>query len=270
MKTKNKQILLTNDDGIHSPGLWAVAGVLAQIGYVTVVAPREQYSGAGRSLPTNSDGIIEIKQVEVNNQNWKVYAVGGSPAQTVLHGALEILSVKPDLVVSGINFGENMGTGITTSGTVGAALEAAGLGIPSIAVSLETAIEHHYSLSDDIDFNSASHFTSLFAKLLLDQTMPFDVDLLNINIPCDASVESAWEFTRISRIRLFESVPPERTRWSEPGRVGYRFSSCWKSAEPGTDVHALKINRTISVTPVSMDMTSRIDFTKLENMLPNS
>jgi len=266
MNTKNKQILLTNDDGIHSPGLWAAAGVLAQIGYVTVVAPREQYSGAGRSLPTNSDGIIEIKQVEVNNQNWKVYAVGGSPAQTVLHGAMEIIPVKPDLVVSGINFGENLGTGLTASGTVGAALEAAGLGIPSLAVSLETAIEHHYSLSDDINFNTASHFTQKFAKLLLNQSMPVDVDLLNINIPCDATVETAWELTKISRIRLFEAVPPDRTNWSEPGRVGYKFSSDWINSLPGTDVHALRINKTVSVTPISMDMTSRINLANLDKM----
>jgi len=267
MNPQDKRILLTNDDGIHSPGLWAAAGVLAQLGYVTVVAPREQYSGAGRSLPKNSDGIIEIKEVRVNNQNWNVYAVGGSPAQAVLHGALEILSIKPDLVVSGINFGENLGTGITASGTVGAALEAAGLGIPSLALSLETPIEHHYSLSDDIDFITASHFTLKFADVLLNQSMPNDVDILNINIPCDATIETPWELTRISQVRLFKAVPPKRTRWSDPGRVGYRFSSEWMSAVPGTDVHALRINKTISVTPISMDMTSRIDLPNFDKTL---
>ena len=139
MYNKGSQILLTNDDGIHSPGLWSAAGALAQLGFVTVLAPREQYSGAGRSLPTNSDGIIETKEVRVNGQVWRVYAVGGSPAQAVLHGALEILPNKPDLVVSGINFGENLGTGITGSGTVGAAMEAAGLGIPSMAISFPSS-----------------------------------------------------------------------------------------------------------------------------------
>ena len=267
MYNKGSQILLTNDDGIHSPGLWSAASALAQLGFVTVLAPREQYSGAGRSLPTNSDGIIETKEVRVNGQVWTVYAVGGSPAQAVLHGALEILPNKPDLVVSGINFGENLGTGITGSGTVGAAMEAAGLGIPSMAISLETSIEHHYSISDDVDFNVASHFTLMFAKKLLNQSMPEDVDLLNINIPKEATVDTPWEITRISRIRTFESVPPTRTDWSVPARVGYRFSPDWVNAVPGTDIYALRKNKTVSVTPISLDMTSRTNLHKFEQFL---
>jgi len=79
-----------------------------------------------------------LEQVCVNGKNWTVHAVGGTPAQAVLHAVLEILPRKPDLVVSGINYGENVGSGVTVSGTVGAALDAAGLGIPALAVSLET------------------------------------------------------------------------------------------------------------------------------------
>src|SRR5260221_2714382 len=114
---KKPQILLTNDDGIRSPGLWAAAAVLSEFGYVTVTAPCEQSSGAGRSLPNTSDGIISEEQVQVNGQKWSVFAVGGSPAQSVLHGVLEILKFKPDLVVSGINYGENVASGVTISGT---------------------------------------------------------------------------------------------------------------------------------------------------------
>jgi 5'-nucleotidase len=266
MNRDKKQILLTNDDGIHSPGLWAAAGELAQLGFVTVVAPREQYSGAGRSLPTNSDGIIETKQVQVNGQDWTVYAVGGSPAQAVLHGALEILPVKPDLVVSGINFGENLGTGVTVSGTVGAALEAAGIGIPALAISLETLIEHHYSLSDNVDFRAAAHFTGSFARILLNQDMPSDMDVLKVDVPINATQKTPWEITRISRVRLFEAFPPKRASWLTPGRVGYRFSKDWQKAEPGTDVHALRINKTVSVTPLSLDLTSRIDLQDLDRI----
>ena len=116
MKTK-PQILLTNDDGIRSPGLWAAAGALASLGHVTVAAPKEQSSGMGRSLPSTSSGIIHEEQLEINGQNWTVYAVSGSPAQAVLHAILEIMPQKPDLVVSGINYGENLGLGITVSGT---------------------------------------------------------------------------------------------------------------------------------------------------------
>lgn len=267
MKKGKKNILLTNDDGIHSPGLWAAAGVLANLGFVTVVAPREQYSGAGRSQPTNSDGIVETKVVTVNNQEWTVYAVGGSPAQAVLHGALEILPQKPDLIVSGINFGENIGSGVTVSGTVGAALEGAAIDIPALAISRETSIEHHYTLSDKVDFSAAAYFTQLFAKILLTKPMPPDVDVLKVDVPCEATIETPWEITRISRVRLFEPVPPKRGSWSQPGRVGYQFAAGWKSAEPGTDIHAMKVKETVSVTPLSLDLTSRIDLSKFEQDL---
>lgn len=265
MKKNSPQILLTNDDGIQSPGLWAAAGVLAALGYVTVVAPREQYSGAGRSLPSNSNGIIETKKVHVNGQEWSVYAVGGSPAQAVLHGALEILPHKPDLVVSGINFGENLGTGITVSGTVGAALEAAGIGIPAIAVSLETSIEHHYSLSEDVDFGAAAHFTHFFARRILSKKMPLDVDALKVDIPIQATPDTPWEITRISRIRLFEAIKPSRETLLEPGIFSYRFAPDWLDAKPGTDVHTLKIKKRVSVTPLSLDLTSRVNLSDFED-----
>src|SRR5512134_497378 len=85
------QILLTNDDGIKSPGLWAAAAALSELGYVTVVAPRDQSSGMGRSLPVTSDGIIREEKLEIKGQEWPMYAVGGTPAQAVLHGILEIM-----------------------------------------------------------------------------------------------------------------------------------------------------------------------------------
>ncbi len=267
MSKSAKQILLTNDDGIHSPGLWAAAGALAKLGHVTVAAPRDQYSGAGRSLPSNSDGIIETKLVHVNGQDWTVFAVGGSPAQAVLHGALEILPKKPDLVVSGINFGENLGTGITISGTVGAALEAAGIGIPAIAVSLETLIEHHYSLSEEVDFTTAAYFTHFFASLLLSREMPPDVDTLKIDIPIDAIPGTPWEITRISHVRLFEAVKPQRKSFKEPGKFGYRFAPGWQDAEPGTDVHTLLIKKADSVTTLSLDLTSRVNLRNFDRKL---
>jgi len=266
-KPVKPQILLTNDDGIQSPGLWAAAGALESLGFVTVAAPREQYSGAGRSLPSNSDGIIETRQVDVNGRLWTVYAIGGSPAQTVLHGILEILPRPPDLVVSGINFGENIGTGVTVSGTVGAALEAAGVGIPALAVSIETAIEHHYHLSDDVDFTAAAHFTQHFAKILLKKKMPPDVDVLNLNIPADATPNTSWEMTRISRIGLFEAVAPQRKSLNGTGRIGYSYSPSRDQAEPGTDVYAIRSKKVVSVTPLSLDITSRVNLEIITKLL---
>src|SRR5512144_197939 len=166
MARTKPQILLTNDDGILSPGLWAAAAALSKLGFVTVTAPRDQCSGMGRSLPSTSDGIIEEKKVQVNDQEWTVYSVGGSPAQTVLYGILDVMKRQPDLVVSGINYGENVATGVTISGTVGAALEGAALGIPSLAVSLEAAPEYHLSYSEKVSFLAAAEFTYRFAEIL--------------------------------------------------------------------------------------------------------
>ena len=187
-QNSNPQILLTNDDGIRSPGLWAAAASLSDLGHVTVTAPREQSSGMGRSLPNTSDGIIQEQRVQVNGREWSVFAVGGSPAQAVLHGVYEIMKRKPNLVVAGINYGENVASGITISGTVGAAMEAAALGIPALAVSLEADSKYHLSYSEEVDFSVAAEITARVARLLLRKTFPADVDFLKVDIPSDATV----------------------------------------------------------------------------------
>lgn len=260
-----RQILLTNDDGIGSPGLWAAAEALSTLGYVTVVAPRHQSSGMGRSLPNTSDGIITEEIVQIKGQTWKVYSVGGSPAQAVLHGILEIMPQPPDLVVSGINYGENVGMGVTISGTIGAALEAAALGFPSLAVSLETDQRYHLSHSTEVDFSAAAHFTALFARLLLEKKMPFDVDVLKVEVPSDASPQTPWEVTRLSHQRYYEPLPPKRSSWSEPAKVGYAEHA--KPAEENSDVYVLRQKRHVAVTPLSLDLTSRVDLAALEQLL---
>ncbi len=269
MNSKTKQILLTNDDGIKSPGLWAAASALEALGYVTVVAPREQSSGAGRSLPPSSDGIITPEEVQVNGKTWTVYAVGGTPAQAVLHGALEVMPRRPDLVVSGINYGANIGTGITVSGTVGAALEAAALGIPALAISLDTALENHLTYSTEVDFFGAAHFAAYFGMRLLDSAMPRDVNVLKVEIPATATPETPWEITRISPVRYYQHLPPERSSWDQPTRLGYRIADKWDKTTPDSDVYALYIKKIVSVTPLSLDMTSRLPLTELDKLLRN-
>ena len=261
------QILLTNDDGIRSPGLWAAAKSLSEIGYVHVVAPRLQSSGAGRSLPSQSDGVIKVEQVEVNGKVWDVHALGGTPAQAVLHGLYEILPRRPDLVVSGINYGENVGTGVTISGTVGAALEASAHGIPALAASLEASVDEHLSYSDKLDFSVAAYFTAYFARILLERRMPPDVHVLKIDIPSDATPHTPWEITRLSTNRYFFPVAPQRRSWDEPIRMGYRSVNELESEPPGTDVYALRVQRAVAVTPLSLDLTSRVDFEELKNYL---
>lgn len=261
------QILLTNDDGIVSPGLWAAAQALSALGFVHVAAPREQSSGAGRSMPSTSDGLIHVREVQVNGQTWKVHAVGGTPAQTVQHALLEILPERPALVVSGINYGENVSTAVTISGTVGAALEAAAFGVPALAVSLETEQQHHYSLSNEVDFSTAAYFTAYFGRMALERRFPPDVDVLKIEVPCDATPETPWAITRLSRRRYFEPIPPQRPNWEIPGRVSYKPTDHHEQDQPDTDVYALQVRRVVAVTPLSLDMTSRIDLAEFERSL---
>jgi len=264
---KKPQILLTNDDGIQSPGLWTAARALSELGFVHVVAPRDQFSGAGRSLPSTSDGLISSLPMHVAGQDWVVYSVGGTPAQAVLHAVLEILPGTPDLVVSGINYGENLGSGVTVSGTVGAALEAASIGIPALAVSLETESKFHLSYSPEVDFSAAGYFTTLFARMLLNRQMPADVHVLKIDIPADARPETEWEITRLSRRRYYEPTPPERESWEQRGVVGYRLAGDPSQDLNDSDVYAVRVKRVVSVTPLSLDLTSRVSLEKLEAYL---
>ncbi|MGC8855420.1 MAG: 5'/3'-nucleotidase SurE [Anaerolineae bacterium] len=264
---KQSHILLTNDDGIRSPGLWAAAEALSQIGYVTVAAPRDQSTGMGRSLPPTSDGIIREEKVQVNGQWWRVYAVGGTPAQAVLHGILEIATEKPDLVVSGINYGENVGLGITISGTVGAAMEAAALGYPALAVSLEVEQKYHRSYSNDIDFSAAAYFTAVFARLMLEKRFPPDVDLLKVDVPSSATPATKWQVTRLARQRYYEPVRPQRISFDQPATVGYKEAAILDPEDENSDVYVLRKKRLVSVTPISLDMTSRVDLNEFENFL---
>ena len=267
---KKPQILLTNDDGIRSPGLWTAARALASIGYVTVAAPREQSSGAGRSLPSTSDGIIHEEKLEVHGQEWTVYAVGGTPAQAVLHAVLEIMPEKPDLIVSGINYGENVGLGITVSGTVGATMEGASLGFPALAVSLQAGTEYHLSYSEEIDFSAAAYFTAYFANILLQQKMSDDIHLLNVNVPSDATTKTEWQITRLSRQRYYDPTAPNRSSWSEPGTLSYVEAAIIDGEAEDSDVYVMRKKHMVSITPVSLDMTSRVELGKLEKQLRKS
>jgi 5'-nucleotidase len=261
------QILLTNDDGIESPGLWAAAEALSSLGYVTVAAPREQASGSGRSMPIHSDGILREEEVTVRGKTWRVYAVGGSPAQAVQHGVLELTSGPPDLVVAGINYGENLTVSVTISGTVGAALEGAAFGIPALAISLEMPESYFMSHSEDIDFTAAAHFTELFGRSLLETEAPQDVDMLKVDIPSDATVETPWRLTRLSRVKYYIPVAARREQLGDSAPVGYEINVDESALEPDSDAHAVRVAREVSVTPLSLDLTSRVDFESLNQQL---
>ncbi len=267
MSDERPLVLFTNDDGIESPGLWAAVNMFTDIADILVVAPREQQSGMGRSLPVTSEGRILAQQTILNEQEYTVYAADATPAQAVQHGVLELADRLPSLVVSGINYGENTGNGVTISGTVGAALEAASLNIPALAMSQQTPKDLHLSYSDQVDFSAAAYFARLFGLWLMDHKRPDDVDVLKVDVPWGATPDTPWRMTRLSRRRVYWPTRPERVSLADIGRLGYRLDSDPAEAEPDSDVYAVLHDKVVSVTPMSLDMTSRTDLYRFNQIL---
>jgi 5'-nucleotidase len=248
--------------------LWAAAEALSALGYVTVAAPREQSSGMGRSVPLTSEGTIQRSTLQIGGREWPVFSIGGTPSQSVQHAVLEILEQKPDLVVSGINYGENLGSDITLSGTVGAAMEGAALGIRALAVSLQIVKdEDFYSLSHQVDFASAAWFTRFFAEKLLRANLPTDVDLLNVVVPHGATPQTAWKVTRLAHHGYFIPYADRQGEWEEPGRISARPETSREHLQADTDIHAMLSEQLVSVTPLSLDFTSRIPLADFEQHL---
>lgn len=264
MKDGRYQILLVNDDGIRSPGLWAAAEALSALGYVTVAAPREQSTSTGQSFPSTSDGRIQKLTLRIGDQDWPAYAIGGSPAQAVEFALLDIMDTKPDLVVSGINYGLNIGASIGISGTVGAAMEAASVGIPALAASLDVGGVSIYSYSTEVDFSVAAYFTAKFANIMLSQKMPFDVDLLKVDVPAKATRETPWAVTRMTRQRYYYPMVRRDGDWNSKGAIGYYTEADMATLEPDSDVKRVAYDKIVSVTALSIDATSRTDLRALE------
>ena len=259
-------ILVSNDDGIESNGLWAAAEAVVPLGEVMVVAPDRQWSGGARSMPRGVTGRIREETRKLLGEEVLGYAVDASPALAVDHGVIELAPRRPALVVSGINFGANLGIEVTISGTVGAALEAAAFGIPALAVSQEMGAEHHLVGDSRADFEASKAFIRYFAEMALSERMPQDVDVLNLNVPASATAGTPWRLTRLSRDRYFLPVPPDRANGE--GRPGYRLIENLTGAEPGTDIHAVMVDRLVSLTPLSLDLTSRVAMDGRDRPLP--
>ena len=267
MSEERPLILVTNDDGINSPGLLAAARAVQGLGELLVVAPCRQWSGAGRSFPKESSGVIRPHTLEVDGRGMNAFCVDSAPAQVILHAVLELASRWPALLVVGINYGENLGADVTISGTVGAALQGAAMGIPALAVSLQTPKETHTNPSDDVDFSAAIHFTRLFARRLLDTALPFDADVLKVDVPDDATPQTPWRLTRVSRQTYFHAVPPRRGDLSRSAQMDYEAHWDLPTLEPDSDIYALAVDRVVAVSPLSLDLTSRADPAEVESLL---
>ena len=270
MSTLPYRILLTNDDGIDSPGLLAAAETLSALGEVTVVAPRHQQTSSGRSFSRDADGMIEERRLMVNGHTILGYAVGATPAQVVVHALQEVLPEKPHLAVSGINFGENAGNCITISGTLGAAFELTSAGIPCLAASLQLPAEtaNYYDHDQDVDFSTAAHFTAFFGRYLLEQGMPPNTDILKVEVPFRATPATDWRVTRLSRLRGYEVQVERHGGWDTPARTdGAPMRLHPGQAEPDSDLQALRMEGLVAVTPLTIDMTAHIELAWLEQAM---
>jgi 5'-nucleotidase len=244
------RILLTNDDGITSVGLWAAYDALVPIADVTVVAPATQQSAVGRSI-----SIFEpIRASQTRMNNVAAYSVGGKPTDAVIIG-LYSLNLDPVLVVSGINIGENLSfESIMTSGTVGAALEASNQGTKGIAFSLQ--VEDQGDKFDDPrhhgqSFEEAKRVVRDVCERVLAQGFPERTDVINVNIP--SKVKGGYEVTRLAR-KLFRTGVEKRL--DPRGRPYFWINGpLIEDAEEGTDVHAIRKGH-VSVTPITLDCTA--------------
>ena len=231
------KILVTNDDGVHSEGIKALAAALASLGDVTVVAPLTEASAIGHALTLR-------RPLRLETFGPKIYAVDGTPTDCVNIAITHVLDGKPDLIVSGINKGWNLGDDVTYSGTVSGALEGALLGIPSIAVSAQR-------LPQGCEFESSATAARLTAEAVLDRGMPKFM-LLNINTP--AGRNKGFRVT-VQAKRNHVTVVSERI--DPRGQAYYWIEEGENDWEPHdrSDYQAVR-DGYISITPLQPDMTA--------------
>ena len=235
------ELLISNDDGIEAPGIQVLADSMRGLGGVTIVAPDKNRSGASNSLTL--DAPIRIKEIETG-----VYRVSGTPTDCVHVALTGLLDEDPDIVVSGINAGANLGDDVIYSGTVAAAMEGRFLGYPAVALSLviEGSQGKQY-------FDTAGEAAIRLVKKLQRDHLPADT-ILNVNVPnCPWSEIRGLEVTRLGHRHRAEPV----IKSTDPrGREMYWIgpSGAEQDAGPGTDFDAVR-RKFISVTPIHVDLT---------------
>ncbi|MEZ4673763.1 MAG: 5'/3'-nucleotidase SurE [Caldilineaceae bacterium] len=241
-------ILVTNDDGVNAPGLLALKQVLSEIADVLVLAPERNWSASGHSKTMHKP--LRVHEVTLADGSF-AHSSSGGPTDCVALAAEGVLGKRPDLVVSGINNGYNLGSDITYSGTVACALEATIYGIPGIAVS--TASAKRAGIDSAIFHPTAAFYARHIASRVFAEGLPANT-LLNVNVPALPLDEiRGIEVTRQGKRRYEDELIKREDPYGQPyywlgGPVVIDFP------DDGTDVGAIA-NGYVSVTPVSLDFT---------------
>ncbi len=251
-------ILVINDDGIKSIGLFALVKQLKKLGDVIVVTPGDEKSGIGKAI---SIGQVNVTETSFDDGT-KAYATAGTPADSFLIAVNKILKCMPDLLVSGVNIGPNLGIDdLLTSGTVGATFEAAIHHVPAIAVSYclseitEKMADKRKVSVKDLDLAATLAYKA--ARHVLEKGMPLDVDIISINVPENADCKKV-KLTSL----CYEGYGDIHTEVKD----GYRIKSWalrhYPDGDPGTDLHAIKTDKCISVTPIKVEFLHNIQAMK--------
>jgi 5'-nucleotidase len=263
------RVLLTNDDGIQASGLHALRRALLALDGVElhVIAPDSNRSATARSITTRSPLWVEEVPFEDGTSG---YATEGTPVDCVRFADLGLLGERPDLIVSGINHGSNLGDDITYSGTVAAALEGIVLGLPAVAISQQSrAREMDFRLGRSFDFETSAHVGAEVVRRLIEDPLGSGT-LININ--CPAGEPSGAEVTRLGKrlyddeLKLIDEDDDGRRRYEI-----YGFEPSFED-EPGTDLSAVARGK-VSLTPVHFDLThvdgiDRLGSWDLDSVLP--
>lgn len=251
---KQPTLLISNDDGIHAPGLRVLIRVAREFGRVVVVAPDKPQSGMSHAVTVASP--LRYKTI-CKEPDYEEYSCNGTPVDAVKLGEKVILKQKPDLVLSGINHGSNAGINILYSGTMAAANEAAMVGIPAIGFS-------HLSYQHDADFEPGVPYIRQIIKQVLEKGIE-KYTCLNVNIPdVPAAMLKGIQVCRMGKGYWDEHL---EERHDPANRPYYWLAGSFVSleAEAGTDAWALE-NNYISVVPIMLDMTSHAQVISLKHL----
>ena len=251
--------LISNDDGVTASGILAAKKAVEDLCDTCIVAPETQQSGIGHAL-TLYEPLRLNKHVLRDGSIG--YGISGTPTDAVTIGLFELLDEKPDIMISGINTGFNLGQAeLTTSGTLGAAIEAASFGIPSIAISQEVARDDIKCENGEveIDFDFAGKMLKKLTKIVLKKGFPEGIDLLNVNIPANP-VNEEFEVVKLGK-RMYTPVIDKRL--DPRGKPYYWINGdLYEGDGPGSDSYELRKEHKTTVTPLKIDLTKNMDSLK--------
>jgi 5'-nucleotidase len=263
VSASKKLVMVTNDDSVQSNGIIELARAVSKHAEVIIVAPEQPQSATALSLTFHKP----LRVAKVRREKFECYAVSGSPGDCVMIGVNKILPRRPDLVVSGINIGDNNTfQDILASGTVAAALESAITGIPALAFSMEVRGESMFALEyDQPDFTNAAAIAGEVVGDVLENGMPQGAEILNVNFPEGVEPSTPIILTQVGRRKYTDKVIVRR---DPRGRAYYwLFGERLSHFPTNTDADAVLVKRRVSISPMVLNMSGPIssDLEKLRD-----